>query len=423
MARVIRLLGVVLLTAAHALGQTCADNNPEQAAALIDRVHLSCEKGEYPTTTDIYDLAGVAGEAGIPALRRLASWPTDKGPSVACQSWVDAARISLAKLGDESYRPKLRLADESLIGDDRALLAFIEFLVAHAHDPAMIQNFGDYEVDQRDELMRGIDMIRRKRRVPDLPLADYSDAGIAQWNSYLEKHKGQALTFPAYLSVTDPYLQCLARRVDFGYADAVLAIAARGGDTARSILRQFPKPWKPEPMGFAVTTVFQERWQDVQGNVQVALAQLGDEEMFQDIVDELQQGFYAPVRKLEFIGGRRSVEALVKALDVSEEAAQKAQANACRYWTFCYPNVKGQFKSIWLKTPYPPNTEMDRETCVAETFHACVVGALGLMLKNPPVPPGAAPTPENIGKWKEWWAQNQNKDHAELVTKPEPAFE
>ena len=78
MARVIRLLGVVLLTAAHALGQTCADNNPEQAAALIDRVHLSCEKGEYPTTTDIYDLAGVAGEAGIPALRRLASGPPTK---------------------------------------------------------------------------------------------------------------------------------------------------------------------------------------------------------------------------------------------------------------------------------------------------------------------------------------------------------
>jgi hypothetical protein len=73
MARVIRLMGVALLTAAHALAQTCADNKPEQAAALIERVHLSCEKGEYPTTTDIYDLAGVAGEAGI-KLTLHASW-------------------------------------------------------------------------------------------------------------------------------------------------------------------------------------------------------------------------------------------------------------------------------------------------------------------------------------------------------------
>ncbi len=421
MARTIRLLGVTLLAAAHALAQTCADNNPEQAAALIDRVHLSCEKGEYPTTTDIYDLAGVAGEAGIPALRRFATWPTDKGPWVACQSWVNAARISLAKLGDESYRPKLRLPDESLIGDDRALLALIEFLVAHAHDPAMIQDFGDYEVDYRGELMRGIDMIRRKRRVPDLPLADDSDAGIAQWKSYLEKHRGQPLTFPVYPSVTDPYLRCLARRVDFGYADAILAIAAKGGDAALPILRQFPKPSEPEAMGFAVTTVFGEHWQDIQGNVQVALAQLGDEEMFQQIVDELNQGIYESVRKLEFLGGKRAVEALVKALDVSEEAAQKARAKACGNWTFCYPNVKEQFKSIWLNTPYPPNTEMDRETCVAETFHACVVGALGLMVKNPPVPLGAAPTPENIRKWKEWWAQN--KEHAELMTKPDPTFE
>jgi hypothetical protein len=100
MARVIRLLGVTLLSAADALAQTCVDNNPEQAAALINRVHLSCEKGEYPTTTDIYDLAGVAGEAGIPALRRFAARPTDKGPWLVCQSWVNAARIPLAKLGD-----------------------------------------------------------------------------------------------------------------------------------------------------------------------------------------------------------------------------------------------------------------------------------------------------------------------------------
>jgi hypothetical protein len=374
MARTIRLLGVTLLAAAHTLAQTCADKNPEQAAALIDRVHLSCEKGEYPTTTDIYDLAGVAGEAGIPALRRFAAWPTDKGPWVVCQSWVNAARISLAKLGDESYRPKLHLADESLIGDDRALLALIEFLVAHAHDPAMLQDFGDYDVDQRDAILGEIDTIRRRRRVPNLPLADYSDAGIAQWKSYLEKHKGRQLTFAVYLTVTDPYLQCLARRVDFGYADAILAIAAKGGDAARSILRQFPKPWEPEPMGFAVTTVFQEHWRDIQGNVQAAVAQLGDEEVFQQIVDELQQGFYAPVRKLEFIGGKRSVEALVKALDVSEEAAQKAQAKACGNWTFCYPNVQEQFKSIWLKTPYPPNVEMNRETCATEIQFSCLCG-------------------------------------------------
>jgi hypothetical protein len=49
------------------------------------------------------------------------------------------------------------------------------------------------------------------------------------------------------------------------------------------------------------------------------------------------------------------------------------------------------------------------------------VYALGKMVKDPPVGPGADATPQNIAKWKEWWGKN--KDRAELVVKPTQKFE
>src|SRR6266851_2404811 len=70
--------------------------------------------------------------------------------------------------------------------------------------------------------------IGRVRRIPDLPAEDYSSQGIVQWKTWLAKHKGQAFSKPVSESVSDPYLQCLARKVEWGYPDAVLEIARVG---------------------------------------------------------------------------------------------------------------------------------------------------------------------------------------------------
>jgi hypothetical protein len=284
----------------------------------------------------------------------------------------------------------------------------------------MYVDFGDYGSDYRDTLLYEIDLIRRRRRVPDLPLADYSDAGITQWKAYLQKHKGQQVTFPVYPNVTDPYLQCLARRVDWGFPDAILAIGAHGGDAALAVVRQLPRPWKSEMMGYAVNAPLNPAWMTMQGNMQVALAQLGDEEMFGQIVAELRGGTaYQSVRKLEYLGGGRAMDALVSALDISEDSVQKARAKECGNRTYCYPNVQVQWRQIWnLK---PDGKEIESELCERMSFHSCVVGVLGYMVKNPPLAPGAAATPENMEKWKEWWGKN--KDQAEFVVKAAPTFE
>lgn len=417
---VLVIMGAASCGASLAYAQTCEDRNPAHAAALIDKIRFSCNQNDVPYTADVYGLTAVADKEAIPALRKLADLPTNEGPGLRCLAWVMQARLALAKLGVENYRAKLRFGEQSFIGDDRALVELVEYLVAHAKDPRMIHNFGDYDSDEREGLLSEIDTIRRRRRVPDLPLADFSDGGVAQWKAYLKKRKGQQLTFPAYAEVADPYLQCLARRVDWGYADALLAIAANGGDQALPILRKFTPPWKPEMMGYIVAAPLNPNWQIIQGDLQVALAQAGDAGALEQIVAELNGGTaYESVRKLEYIGGRRAVDALVKALDLSEDGVQIARARQCGLQTYCYPDARLFWKSIWESDSY--HAHIPQETCQGVNYHTCVVGALGSMVKNPPVPAEAQGTAQNVETWKQWWAKNREK--AEFATKAEPAFE
>src|SRR6266481_6206631 len=54
---------------------------------------------------------------------------------------------------------------------------------------------------------------------------------------------------PIFEGGSDPYLQCLARRVEWGHPDAILDIATFGGASAEAILKQFPAPRSGEVMG------------------------------------------------------------------------------------------------------------------------------------------------------------------------------
>jgi len=428
----IAAFAIVPIVSAPTLSQTCEDDNPPHAAALLDRLQGYCERNEVPWTFDLYALASVAGDDATPALRKIAAWPLDSLPGSRCPQWVAASRDALAKLDDKDSRslldaqlsrpqtPQNAFASLSFIGDDRALLALIHYLVDHAQDPAMVHDFGDYEVDERDWFLQAIDSIRRRRRAPGLPTADYSPAGIAQWEEYLATHEGQQLTFPVYPNVSDPYLKCLARRVEWGYPDAILAIAASGNNSAASVLRQFPSPTQSALMGFERSVPFNAHWSLIQGNVQVALAQLGDREMFDHIVSELGGAFaYESVRKLEFLGGKPAVDALVNALSVPDEVVEKARSKACRQSVYCYGSGQIPWKPIWTVTPLA--VEIDRETCLTERYHACLIGVLALMVKNPPLPTTVPATPDNIQKWKDWWAGN--KDHTAFVQRPVQPFE
>ncbi|MGD0426077.1 MAG: hypothetical protein ABSC10_05095 [Candidatus Acidiferrales bacterium] len=418
---------------APGLAQTCEDRNPPHAVALLLRLQSYCENYDVPYSFDLYGLAAVAGDEAIPALREIAAWPIDTPTGIYCQRWVRSARIALAKLGDQKYRDALDdwqrdpkhpyppLGDLTIVGDDRALHTLIEYLVAHADDPAMITDFGDYTSDMREGLLRDIDSIRSRRRAPGLPKANYSLEGVAQWKDYLASHKDAQLTFPVYPNVSDPYLKCLARKVDWGYPDAILAIAAFGGEAALPILWQFPRPSTGDPMGFGAVgygTIFDRPglWTAVQGNTQVGLAQLGDREMFDQIVSELSGKYaYEAVRKLEFIGGKQAVEALIHSLDKTEEMARKLQN---------LETPQRAYRPIWRASAIGVQGEIEQETCTPLSSHPyqeCVMGVLALMVKDPPLPANAKLSKENIQIWKDWWTENRVQ--AVFVQRPEHTFE
>jgi hypothetical protein len=422
-------VATVFLTPAAA--QTCEDNNPLHAVALLGRLEGYCERGDVPYTFDLYGLASVAGEQAVPMLRKIAEWSNKTAPGKGCERWMAAARLALAKLGDEPFRSQLdlqmkepksasaALASLSIVGDDRALLNLIDYLIEHAEDPAMYHNFGDYGSDTRPWLLEEIEIIGRRRRVPDLPRADYSRAGILEWKRFVEKHRGQQVTFPVYPDVANAYLQCLARRVEWGYPDAILAIAASGEESAGPILRRFPQARLGDAMGFVAMPGslldHPGNWANIQGNVQVSLARFGDSDAFDQIVAELgTEHAFEAVRKLEFIGGKRAVDALIHALDVPEALNYKLQR---------VPMPPRIWRPMWKVMPAGFGAP-DEEVCApysAKSFQGCLVGVVSLMLKNPPLPSNAKASAENVQMWKDWWAKN--KDQAMFSQRPAQSFE
>lgn len=95
---------------------------------------------------------------------------------------------------------------------------------------------------------------------------------------------------------------------------------------------------------------------------ETALAELGDTKEFGAIVAHLQTiSFQTEIQKPQIIGGKDAVEALI--------------------------NSSNYFNTVW---------------------GGAFLKALSQMLQNPPLPPNAEPSVQNIGMWKDWWAKNKN---------------
>ena len=98
-------------------------------------------------------------------------------------------------------------------------------------------------------------------------------------------------------------MQCLARKVEWGFPDAIFDLGSTGGPDIVEVLRK-------------LTTVGDTRDEfagldTIRGRAQWALARLGDEEQFKNLVTELDdEGFEGAIKELQQIGGRRAVQAL-----------------------------------------------------------------------------------------------------------------
>ncbi|HWY58909.1 MAG TPA: hypothetical protein VNZ03_30885 [Terriglobales bacterium] len=237
--------------------QNCTASNPQLAVTVLEKVLDACSSPDEVQAMQmkyghdvILDQASIAGNLAIPVLHVFAVLP--KNNECTSSTFDAAARTALAKLGDESAYAVIKKqwtqrrggpypARLDFIGDDWALLTLVEHLIQHVNDPGVIVlGPSDAPIDVRDGQLAQIRGIARRHVVPDFPDADYSPSGIAQWKTWLEKYKGQHLSTPVFESVSDPYLQCLARRVEWGHPDAILDIATFGGPSGEAILKRFP---------------------------------------------------------------------------------------------------------------------------------------------------------------------------------------
>jgi hypothetical protein len=447
-------IGIVVLVAlgcvaAPASAQNCTASNPQLAVAVLQRVLDACSShDEFQALESKYGFdvilvqASVAGNLAIPVLREFASLP--KNNECTSSTFDAAARTALAKLGDESAYAVIKKqwaqhrggpypARIDFIGDDWALQTLVEFLIQHANDPGMIGLIGpsDAPFDGRGAILAQIRRIARRHVVPDLPDADYSPSGIAQWKAWLAKYKGQHLSTPVFDSVSDPYLQCLARRVEWGHPDAILDIATFGGPSAEAILKQFPAPRSGEVMGARelYPDVLQnedghpDTDSEIQGNLQAGLLRFGDQTTAGQVATELNSFALYPgyfpleaIRKLRFAGGKTAVGILIDGLGSSNRISQDAQTN----FDACVLRVTA------VNQPSREQKEAAQKACAgsfswAERRTSLILTALAEMVKDPPLPANAPPTPENSQKWKDWWTRNRDK--AVFVIPPRASYD
>jgi hypothetical protein len=216
-----------------------------------------------------------------------------------------------------------------------AVLSPSRLIMIVPHGPA------DGPIDVRSLSLAEIEGIARRHVVPYLPDADYSPSGVAEWKAWIDKYKGQHLSTPVFESISDPYLQCLARRVEWGHPDAILDIATFGGASAEAILKRFPALHSGEVMGarelFPEILLYENGYHpgtdsEIQGNLQAALLRFGDQRVAFQVATELNSfalfSSYFPfeaIRKLRFAGGKTAVGVLVEGLGSANRTSQDAQ--------------------------------------------------------------------------------------------------
>lgn len=351
----------------------------------------------------LYKSAAVLEDRALPELRAA------QADSQVCVEIRRATRAALAKLGDATARSaivndlrteKLNAAairDLGLIGDDRALEALMTYMVERASDRSRIVSFGDYDYDPMSEISAVMREVAGRRLLKGK--ASEREAGRWDWKEWWDKNRGGIVSVPVYQSVTDPYLRCLARKADWGFPNALLEMASQRGKAAEETLRRFPRFSSRQALG------------TMDGNLEAALAKLGDQAAFSEITAELREArgsFRSAVLKLEYIGNQEAVGALVAALGVPTRNLTEAKAALSR-------PTDDRNERFLIEDRYRVEQQIDRENQIY------VLQTLAHMVENPPLPADGPPTPESFQKWQDWWAKNRDK--IEIVQTPRGKYE
>jgi hypothetical protein len=256
----------------------------------------------------------------------------------------------------------------SMVRSEDSLSILMQYLNDHRNDATRIENLGDVTVDPLWDLVRGmIGMLEN----PPYSRGYTSPEQLDGWQRWWKETKPPHIT-PISDGLTDSITVCYAKLAEWGYVDAVYQLHLRMGTQSIPLLRRLAR------LGDKAFPVLGH--QTVRGAAQTLLAREGDQEEFARIVKELDGPEYPDaIVKLQYIGGTGAFYALLGSLTLQA---------------------------------FMSHSDRDRRYIDAEgkKLRVAVMAALSNMVTNPPLPPEAPPTPENIQKWTTWWEANRVKN-------------
>ena len=385
-------LTLVLLAVRPAVAQVCqrgSVNETQLMAKIMETANQyehylpndSEHSGPAPDRFVIYRSAAIGGKSLIPVLRRFSK------PGMSAYEVPGAIQASLAKLGDQQALDQLEeelngkrsggSAAEKLlqVGNDKAVAMLMTFLVAHLTDESLSRTFGDYSIDVRYTIIDGLGPLLLN---PPLEASGVVSISLEKWAAWWRENNGKPLALSISETLQDPYLQCLARKIEWGFPEAILDLGTAGDPQVMPILRTVAQIGDQRGRVSGLNTV--------RGRAQTALARLGEGEEFKAIVDELESpGTVDAVLKMQFIGGRRAVEALMESLQGTNFLAE-------------YPDYK--FDGI-----NAPGFKAGHDESIVNTLPKMVV-----------VPPKGVGRPRNKRTWLNWWAKN--RETAQIADPP-----
>jgi hypothetical protein len=312
--------------------------------------------------------AAIAGPAIISVLRRISK------PGMALDTVPGAAQVSLAKLNDEKAIAELneelngknkygglQVAIPKLLFVDKgkSIAILLKFLSVHP-DPIIV----GYEVDNPQDL-RSLLIVALADRVEyadDRAYGKYPRS-TADWDNSWKNNKEKPTPLSLSIDVQNSYLECLCRKIEFGFPMAMIDLAATGDPRIVPILLKLKTIGYPNEgyAGSRAPYVWVRH-----DYVETSLAKWGDAEEFA-ILERALQINQTSILKLQVIGGKKAMAAL-------------------------------------LESNTNPNYGM---------YNQALFKSLSEMVQDPPLPANADPTAENLRKWRDWWAKN--KDTARFV--------
>ncbi len=120
-----------------------------------------------------------------------------------------------------------------MVGNREAVRVLLKYFFAHAADSDRYRSWGDYGSDKMNAVLDPL--LKIVRNPPDTSAS--TTRGAKEWAAWWDHNRLNPLAFSSSSQIADPYTQCLARKIEWGFPDAILDLGTHGNRQALPALR------------------------------------------------------------------------------------------------------------------------------------------------------------------------------------------